>query len=326
MAKHFILFLCFVAIITSCNANIDNIFGTPALEWTRLKDGHKEQSVEKTVYEEFFGQGNSLRLNQSMCIWHNNVFCFNHGNECKVLSLGSKEWQLSDPLPEQSHNNNAQFLNSFYNYQDKYPLLLVSRGDYPPNQNCAYIMRVTEENNRFSFLITKKIDNTIQEAQYNGSWVIDQEHGRLFLYTMTADDYRVRDNNYFCIFSFILPNILDSKDITLTYDDVLEKWEYEYLVLQGGTYYNGYLLFNVQSLNSIDGHGLLSAKNVLAINASNGKIEAVLPLFENNETEGICVYDNKLYISFKNGQKNQEETNKVFSLIEYTLPSFITKK
>ena len=114
--------------------------------------------------------------------------------------------------------------------------------------------------------------------------------------------------------------MLNSNDITLDYSDVIDYWEYPYLILQGGTYYNGYLLFNVGSLSELPGYNICANQNVLAINSHNGKIEIVLPLDEHKETEGICVYNEKLYIGFKNGNQYQGLNDVVFSLYEYSLP------
>lgn len=322
MKKLYIL-LFIIAVLSSCGANIDQE-DVPGLYWTWLERNYKESAIEQLIYEEPYGVGNSIRFNQSMCICNNKVFCFNLGNECKVLSLDSKEWLSTSVLPEDSHNNNSQFLKRRYDIRDKYPLLLLSRGDYPPSQNDVYIVRVQETDDNFSFSIVKTIHNRIREAQYGGSWVIDEDHQKLFLYTMTNGDWRLRDNNKFCVFSFTLPDISNEEDVVLSYKDVLDKWEFQYLALQGGTYYNNRLYFNVESINFYAQYRLLSSKNVLGINVESGKVEVVMPLFENKETEGICVYNNRLYISFKDAEQSQDPTSIIFYLKEYSLPkSFI---
>ena len=277
------------------------------------------------IYEEKFGEGNSIRYHQSLSVFGDIAFCFNHGEECRIYDLRTGERQFSDPLPDKSHHNNAQFSNVYFEPDDELPLLVLSRGDYPPNPNDFYIVRVEEEDGYYSFSVVKTVHNTIQEAQNNGSWVIDEEHGKLFLYCMTAGDYRVKNDNSFCVFSFCLPDITDPEDVTLSYEDVLQKWEYTYLVHQGGTYYNGYLFFNVQSLSTVEGKDVVSSKSVIAINASDGRIDIVLPLDDIKETEGISVCNNKLYVSFKEGSQNQSATNTVFSLKEYSLPKSIIR-
>lgn len=322
--KQIVFFIGYIFLFTMCSAKVDSqdIYG---LTWTWLENNQQEKAEEKLIFEEFFGDGNPLRLNQSMCIWQDKAFCFSHGSDCNVLDLKTKQWMLSDALPYSSHNNNAQFLISYYDQNDKYPLLLLSRGDYPPNQNDVYIIRVQEIDNHLTYTVIKTIHNNIEEARYNGSWVIDEEHHKLFLYTMTKGDWRVKEDNKFCVFSFPMPEITNTETVTLGYDDVISKWEYEYLILQGGTYFNGYLFFNVQSLSSINGQSLPFTNNVFAINAKSGIVEAVMPLYDEKETEGICVYKNKLYVTFKNGLEQQDLQSVVFSMREYSLPTMITK-
>ena len=296
------------------------------LTWEWVDSGFEENATKELVYEEQFGEGNTIRLHQSMSVFDDVAFCFNHGNECRIYDLKTKDQFYAEPLPDKSHHNNAQFSNVFFEQGDRFPLLILSRGDYPPNPNDFYVVRVQENEGRYSFSIVKTIHNSIREAIHNGSWVIDEDHNKLFLYCMTTGDYRVKENNHFCIYSFNLPDITDPEDITLGYEDVLDKWEYTYLIHQGGTYYNGFLLFNVQSLSSVEGKEVVSSKSVIAINATSGHIDIVLPLDDSKETEGISVFDNCLYVSFKEGNENQSFANTVFTLNAYSLPASIIKR
>ena len=123
-----------------------------------------------------------------MSISQNRIFCFNHGSECRVFDFITKENLKVHPLPDISHHNNAQFLNLYYDTKDKYPLLLLSRGDYPRSHNEVYVVRVFESDGEISFKVIKTIHNTLNEAMYNGSWVVDQDQNKLFLYTMSIGD------------------------------------------------------------------------------------------------------------------------------------------
>ena len=326
-----IAFFVSVLALSACSGSIAldgtviSLSAWSGLSWKWVESGTEEKATKRVIYEEQFGEGNSIRLHQSMSVFGDVAFCFNQGEECRIYDLKTKEKLLSDPLPDKSHHNNAQFSNVYLDPDDEFPLLVLSRGDYPPNPNDFYIVRVQNEEEHYSFSVVKTIHNTIQEAKNNGSWVIDEDHGRLFLYCMTAGDYRVKEDNRFCVFSFRLPDISDPGDVTLGYEDVLQKWEYTYLIHQGGTYYNGYLFFNVQSLNSVEGKEVVSSKSVIAINTTDGHIDIVLPLDDFKETEGISVCDNKLYVSFKEGSESQSATNTVFSLKEYSLPKSIIR-
>ena len=326
------LILSIVSFMTSCHAAITidedsvSLFSWSSLKWTWVESGNEEFAQKKVLYEELFGTGNSLRHNQSMCVFEEKAFCFSDGDECHIIDIGEKKRLLSELLPDTSHHNNAQFLNTYYDEDDKYPLILLSRGNYPPYQNEFYVIRVQEQDGRIKFNTIKTVYNTIQEARNNGSWVVDEEHGKLYLYSMTLSDYRVKENNRFCVISFSLPDLMSPEDVTLSNKDVLEKWEYTYLIHQGGTYFNGYLFFNVQEVYSVAGRSIQSPKCVIAVNVNNGRIEATLPLDDHKETEGISVYNNLLFVSFRNGSENQAPKSTVFTLSQYTLPASIVKK
>lgn len=321
----------FVLTMSSCSKNflLDgtnlSLYSWAGMTWRWTDSESQEKSTKRLVYEEQYGDGNSIRLHQSMSIFNGVAFCFNDGEECRIYDISSKERYYSDSLPDNSHHNNAQFSHYYYGENDKFPLLFLSRGNYPPSQNDLYLVRINENEMHFSYSVVKTIHSTIREAQHCGSWVVDDEHGMLYLYCMTAGDWRTKENNNFCVFSFSLPDVFDSEDVTLGYEDVLDRWEYPYLIHQGGTYYNGYLLFNVQALKSIYGKSLECPKSVIAINISNGHIDFYLPLDDLKETEGISVYNDRLYVSFKFGREIEMPLFTIFTLNEYSLPSSIIK-
>ncbi len=325
--KKYISILGFL-IVCSCTMGVpnDEIVDEPEdaivptrIQWTSFKTYQCYNVEEFIVHEELWGKGNSIRLNQSMCIFNDVAFAFNDGRECRAFNINTSESLRTSELPDYSHHNNAQFLD-FDIEGETFPVLLLSRGDYPPSQNELYVVRILEVESVLTFSIIKTIKNEIPAARNNGSWVADTKNNRLFLYCMSKSDWQTVEDNVFCIYEFDLPNLKDASDCTLTMADVRNYWEYKYLIHQGGTYYNGYLFFNVQSLYSINDYGTIDHMNVLAINADNGKVEAILPLKRNLETEGICVYDRDLYISFKDGNPIQEQNNITFQLIRYTLP------
>lgn len=318
------ILLSFLFVCTCCST--ENLYNNASLQWHWIERNTFENAQMNIIHQELFGEGNSIRLLQSMGMYDSKAFCFNDGTECYVFDINSKQEYNTGMLPENCHHNNAQFLDVYYESNDKYPLLLLSRGNYPPDQNEVYIVRIEERSDSIVFKRIKTIKNTLIEAKNGGSWVADVKSNRLFMYTMTTSDWRVKENNYFCIFSFDLPDVLNANDVTLGYEDVKKYWEYNYLIHQGGTYYNGYLFFNVQSMDYYQGKSISTGKDVILVNAQNGFIEAIMPLADNKETEGICIYNDKLYVSFKNGNKQQYPTSIVFSLKEYTLPESIRLK
>ena len=314
-----------IVIVCSCSLEQD-VSTTSRIQWTWLASAAQNNVEEQVVYEELFGDGNPIRFHQSMCVYDGLAFCFSHGTECIVIDLRTGERLQAEKLPESSHHNNAQFLNIFYTDKEKFPLLLLSRGDYPPNQNEFYIVRIVEKDEVLEFNRIQTIKNTIPEAKHGGSWVFNEETNTLYLYTMTKGDYRVKEGNQACILSFSLQGLVGSKEITLGLENVINRWDLPYLIYQGGTYFNGYLFFNVQSLQSIGGYKTETDKNILAINAATGQVDAIMPLTESMETEGICVSDNHLYVSFKNGNAQQDPDNTVFKIMRYSLPDAIISK
>lgn len=292
-------------------------------KWHWLEADLYENREMRLIHEVQFDKNNNLRQHQSMCLYDNKAFCFNDGRDSYVFDINTnKEWQTAD-MPQKCHHNNAQFLDVYYEAEDKYPLLLLSRGDYPPSQNEFYIFRVVENNDSIYFHKVKTIKNIILEAKNNGSWLADTQNQMLYMYTMSNGDWQVTKDNHFCIYAFELPNLLDESDVTLKYEDVKSYWEYDYLIHQGGTFYNGYLFFNVQGLVSVGNNLLDSSFNVIAINSKTGEIDAVLPIDNSMETEGISIYNEKLYVSFKNGIPDQRPNDIVLRINEYTLPSSI---
>lgn len=317
-------FASFLLVCNSCDYNSyeeNDVYG-----WEILETNLVEPATRNEIYSEVYGSGNTNYQHQSMAIFANHVFCFESGNKCKVYDFHTFNMLAYCDLQEDSHHNNAQISSIYYSEDDKYPLLLLSRGDYPTNKNACYLVRIQESSDNFSFKVIKTIHNSIKEAQNNGSWIIDEINGLLYLYCMDNGDYRTTEDNHFCIFQFRLPDVSnDEKDYYLTYDDVLNKWTFPYLVHQGGTCYEGNLIFNVEGLSEIEGKKIIRGKYAIVFNPQIGKFTAKLPLMETNETEGICIYDNRLYISFKDGFLDRQPDYVMFKIMEYSLPVSILK-
>lgn len=306
-----------VCISCDYNSNEENdVYG-----WEIFETNSVVPATRHEIYSEVYGLGNTNYQHQSMFFYADKVFCFESGAKCKVYDFHTFNALAYCDLQEDSHHNNAQITDIFYSNKDKYPLLLLSRGDYPPNKNACYIVRIQETSNNFSFKVIKTIHNSIKEAQNNGSWIIDERNGFLYLYCMDNGDYRTTEDNHFCIFQFRLPDILnDDSDYYLTYSDVLNKWTSPYLVLQGGTCHEGNLIFNVEGLSEIEGRKTERGRYAIVFNPQKGRFLAKLPLMEINETEGICIYNNKLYISYKDGLLDRQPDYVMFKIMEYSLP------
>lgn len=223
-------------------------------------DCETEQIIPASCYElysECYGTGNSNNEHQSMAVYENEFFCFEDGAKCRVYDSSTFSVLAYCDLEEDSHHNNAQMTDLYYSESDEYPLLLLSRGDYPPNHNSFYFVRITKDSSGYSFKIVKTIHNSLLEAHNNGSWIVDSKNKYLYLYCMDNGDFRTVVNNHFCIFQFKLPELSNKEtDYYLSYSDVINRWSFPYLVLQGGTSYKGSLFFNVQGLTEIGGRNI----------------------------------------------------------------------
>ena len=158
MKRGLILSCC--VLVCSCNIS-DELDDSGSVNWTWIKSEIKEKANKRIVHQELFGQGNAIRLLQSMSMFDNKAFCFIDGVDSYIFDINSKEVFNTGKLPEKSHHNNAQFLDVYYQEGDKYPLLLLSKGNYPPDQNECFIVRLEEINDSIKFTRIKTIKNNI---------------------------------------------------------------------------------------------------------------------------------------------------------------------
>lgn len=164
--------------------------------------------------------------NQSIAVWDNKCFCFNDTNFAsngfcividgvtgevieRVLDVPSV---VSSAGEGASHLNNACFTDQYYTAQDKYPLLLLSRGDYARTNSEVgkrmYILRVVEEDSHFTFTHIKTI---IADHNYlttfNPSWDYDAQRKMIWGH-LHSQDWRWGDNVGNVYTSFNMPGSL----------------------------------------------------------------------------------------------------------------------
>lgn len=145
--------------------------------------------------------------NQSMAVWGGKAFCFNdtsrsktHGF-CIIIDTNTGEviarimdtpYVLSPSGYGASHLNNACFTDQYFASSDAFPLLLISRGDYPNSKDKKgeelYVFRVIEESGSFSFTRIKTI---ITKHDYltthNPSWDYDSKRKMIWGHCLTED-------------------------------------------------------------------------------------------------------------------------------------------
>jgi hypothetical protein len=299
------------------------LFNNSESRWYYSLTDTEQLVVPHEVYHERYSSENVNIQHQSMAMASNCIFCFESGSGVSIYDYQSLKKTYYGSMPDDGHHNNAQFSSTYYSQEDRFPLLIISRGDYPPATNAFYVYRISGDRFVYHFKIIKTIHNNIEEAHNNGSWIIDDDNKLLYLYCLDHGDYRTTEFNHFCIFQFQLPDLLsEEQDVYLTQDDVLNKWTFPYMIHQGGTCHNGYLYFNVQDISSLWGKQLKwKDRNVVVFNPNRGQFELVLPLYESLETEGICIYNNKMFVTFKDGHKGHLESFVMFKIMQYDLPA-----
>lgn len=265
------------------------------------KDFKKENDPEIVNY--------GLSYNQSMAIYGDYVFLLNSGGTGIVCRYSTKEilGPFSYEPAEFQHGNSAQFTNIFYNDNDEFPLLMVSRcGNAGRQENpeaideCTLI-RVIRNNNTFTTFAINSI--AFETIVYGGNWVLDSVNNNLFF--VSNDDGNFTQNVPMVYRRFKMPSktdILSGEPIVLTNTDVLSKFELDgtNLIGQGNTFFNGRLFHAVQT-------GERHIATVWSIDVERGVIVSSIPLKSNNEPEGLAIADGKLYVS----QKNAADTESV---------------
>lgn len=292
----------------------------------------REQScnVEDIISKTYADGGSLLQWDQSMAIYGNKAFLFldtraesdpDAGYSFAVVDLANGNILFRGNTPTRDcHNNNAQFLDVFYNEDDTYPLLLLSRGDYPssPDAGKCYIVRIVESEGIYTLSIIKTISCTIPQARYNGSWVTDR-HGNLYLYTMTIGDFQTPESagNKFVIYRFDMFDPTDGVDITLSDNNVRGKSVFDYCVLQGGDSFGGKLFLPIQGYTKINGVVPSFTGHIIAvIDPIKGVVESMIPS-DKLENEGIAIYNGAIYVSSKNGGGTSATTAPTFKIQKY---------
>lgn len=281
-------------------------YGT-AIEPNILQELH--YCAKTNVLSEVYGSGNPIRLAQSMAYANGYVFIFCTDDMVDVYRFS--DWshigRFSSPTSE-CHYNNAQF-TTYTISGDEFPLLLLSRGDYPGGNTDFYFVRIIRSGDTFSFSIYKTCHTTIYSAMYNGSWAVDTQNNRLWLYTNTSDIFSVTENNDIVFYEFRMPNLENGDEYTFSGDDVIRSFSVPHFTFQGAVIWNGRMFMPGESFSNINGRvvklgylssGLGDNSAVIVVNLATAQIESIIPsgLLEN---EGIFEHDGRVYVMSHNG-------------------------
>lgn len=293
--------------------------------------------TRETIFSATYGEYPEIRYNQSMAIYDGVAFCFINNNlNVYAIDVVGGTILSTFTLGDSSllcHMNNAQFLDVFADSSDRFPLLLLSRGDYGgADADKFYVLRIVEsESNVFSATIWKTLNCTMTQATYNGSWVADVRKKRLFLYTWTLGSWQSEtEGNQAVIYEFAQPNWSSRDSVTITSDDVVGTSLFPYLIWQGADFCNGLLIMPLQRTSYINGelmstdnngHAIYNHNNnwIFFINPDNGVVEHAVPWtgpLYTWEPEGVAVYNNALYVSLVFNAQN--DTDECFRIFKYT--------
>jgi len=284
---------------------------------------------EETLVTETKGSSDNY-MTSGMVVYNGKAFCFTDNMDgvsyCCVFDLATKAQIYKATLPWVAHNNNAQPTPYFYDPNDTYPLFLVSYGNYSGGEQKFVFVRVVESSGTFTFTVVKEIAYSgFAGEQYNCSWFANYEKNELYCYCYPNGPWSVTSNNPIIFHIFDIVSLDNYDTVTLTGDDIKKTITLQdHWIMQSALYHNDKIFVQVEADGSwqsitINGQPYDFSKGrhfLFVINANSGYIETVVPIHEDQEQEGLSVYDGALYMSEKNTTAAQG--NVCFRLVKYT--------
>lgn len=242
----------------------------------------------------------NLHLNQSMTIYNGYVFLFNDGGTGQVVDYETKDIISTFTFEPANinHANSAQFTDVYYDANDEFPLMLLSRcgnsaGSAPNYEECL-VMRVVRNDDTFTFTNINTI--SLDVTTYGLSWGIDNVSRLIYCTSGINDWWQTVVNNPLGFWAFDMPSrtdIISGTPIVLNVADRKGYMETEH-VTQQGLAVNGGVVYQAMQVSG--------APYIWAIDVFANRVIAKIPLTERwFEPEGVAVYDGKMYVSQKNG-------------------------
>ena len=267
-------------------------------------------SLETIVSENMVNGGLAQANAAGLVVVNGKAFSFNDGSTCSIYDLSTNTLIETATLPWSAHNNNAQPTPYYYDADDDYPLMLVSRGDYAgTGEQKFYYVRVTESGGSFTFTIVKTFSYSgFVGAEYNCSWFANYETQELYCYTYPNGAWSVRANNPILFHKFDLPPIGTYESVNITDSDIKETITLQdHWIMQSGLFHNGKILLQAMADGGWDNltingvpYDASKGRHFLFVIDQTGYIETLVPLHGYLEQEGLCIYDGSLYMSEKN--------------------------
>lgn len=296
----------------------------------------KEETLVAELAPESGQPENVNRYTSGMVVCKGKAFCFGDtmegGSKCTIFDLSDFS-QTIVTLPWSAHNNNAQPTPYYYDANDTYPLMLVSRGDYASAGAIGqkfYFVRVVESGGSYVFTIVKEVSYSgFLGEQYNVSWFANYEKGELWCYTYPVGSWATRTNNpntfYKFDLSLVSPASGDYSNATITGSDIKDSIVLQdHWITQSALYHDGKIFIQTEADSSwdnltINGEPYDASKGLhflFIIDAQSGYIETIVPLHNDIEQEGLCIYNGALYMSEK--YTNAPVGRECFRLVRYT--------
>ncbi|MBQ8098043.1 MAG: hypothetical protein IJ244_00785 [Bacteroidaceae bacterium] len=207
--------------------------GQKAKEFTY--SGTKINLSESTFKCKHLGklQGQPKEGYQGMDIWGDYVVsCQNTGYMTLYQTDGDKLTRLGEPFKMASFNKNnhcnvVSFSRTFYDKDDRFPLLYVSqcqRGTINGRKDVIYVERIGNDLKHTELIQTIYFRDVKHLFGYALQWVIDVDNNYLYGYGNTVDNSNPLNKHR--IVKFRLPDLSEATDglITLTNEDLLENY------------------------------------------------------------------------------------------------------
>lgn len=273
-----------------------NLYGTTYSVW---KDFKSADIPDLANYE--------LWRNQSIVIYNNVVFLFQASQEkCVTLDFTTQDITGEWDIIGAGHANSAQFTDMFFDESDTYPLLMISKCSNQSTStyqnDSAIFYRVQYNDNAFTF--TKLSEVFLNATTYGSTWVVDNNSKTLICSYYKNGNYTVRTNNPTYFAAFRLPSkatIIAGTDTTYMENDAETIFETGFVIMQGGFAHNGLVYLGVSDYLYGYSH------SVWVYDIFNKSILSIVDLASPKETEGVCMYNNKIYVSQRAGSDTASE-------------------
>ena len=249
---------------------------------------------------------------QSMAMVNGKVFLFASTGICTIIDYDTKEIEsycTFTPNTRQ-HANSAQFTDIYYDSNDDFPLLLLSRcGNsvtvVQPSDDAALVYRITVNNGVYTMTLINSIFTTFDT--YGSSWGVDNNSKKLYLETYLAGTYQTTSNNPIRYLMFDMPNetaIKSGNSISLSEVNIRAQMLYEHQTFQGVTV-NGGVIYTGMTY---------SGQHVWAVDIMKNRVTSKVKLTASQEVEGVAIHNEKIYVCQRNGNGTDDEKLAIYEL------------